>query len=263
MKILPFLLSIALCAQAAQPTKAEDITYDLLVQMGKKGYCDAVPHIQKISENYPVKTMLEFGLGYSTKYFLDSFTKVLSVEYVTNALPATWIKYCIDLYQNYSNWLPIAFFSDYSGDISWAPYRYLATSKLSDAEMKYSIQFQDISDHPFIKETKTFIGNISKYHKYDLALIDPPSLLRGPLVELLFDKVPIILAQDAFSFFNDQIPDIYGYRRVSTPENYECIFLPQEKGTLLWIQKNDATDALIQTMKEYAQLAMEEFALSP
>ncbi len=256
MKFLLLFISAINFAHATLPlpTKADDITYEFLVQTGREtGQCDHIEHIQKIFENYKVKTLLEFGLGFSTKYFLDKCTKVLSVEFIIGQLKPDWIKYCLDLYKGYSNWIPIAYFSNYSGDFAWAPYKYFASVKLSEAEMSYASTGQVPSDGAYQTELKTFLGNLMKFNKVDLALVDPSTLLRGALVQLLFDKAPIILAHDCASSISPQEGDIYGYRKVATPEDYERIFIPQGKGTLLWIKKTDQTAALIETMRNYAE----------
>lgn len=254
MKFLILFLAFTTASYAEQPTKADEITYEFLVREGEKtGYCDHIAHIQQVFDNYKVKTMLEFGLGYSTKYFLDRCTKVISVEFITRAVKPDWIKYCLGLYQSYSNWIPVAYFSNYPADFAWAPYKFFGTSKLYEAELSYSATLQEPVDDAYLVELRTFIGNLTKYNKIDVALVDPPTLLRGPIVQLLFDKAPIIFAHDCFSFVIPQIGDIYGYRRVEVPDNYETIFIPKGKGTLLWIKKSDETAQLIQKMKDYAQ----------
>ncbi len=254
MKYLILFLSLAGIAQSAQPAKVDEITYDFLIQTGNEtGQCDHIAHIKKIFETCKVKVLLEFGLGYSTKFFLDNCTKVISVEFVTAGLGPNWIKYCLDLYKGYSNWIPVAFFSNYSSDFAWAPYKYFATPKLYEAEKYFVATGQFPEDDAYLTDLKTFIGNLTKFNKVDLALVDPGILHRGVLVQLLFEKSPIILAHDCYSFLSPETRDIYGYRKVATPENYETIFIPKGKGTLLWIKKTDQTAELIEVMKSYAQ----------
>lgn len=254
MKFLLLFISIISFVQADPPVKADDITYEFLVQTGEEtGYCDHIAHIKKIFENYKVKTLLEFGLGFSTKYFLDNCTKVISVEFIMGQNSPYWMKSCLELYKNYSNWIPVAYFSNFSGDFSWAPYKYFATAKLFEAEKGYAATKTFPPDDAHLAELKTFIGNLTKFNKVDLVLVDPSILQRGAIVQLLFDKAPILLATDCYSSIAPGAPDIYGYKRVETPENYEMIFIPKGKGTLLWIQKMDQTVELIETMKNDAQ----------
>lgn len=252
--LIPLFLFIGALQAENRPEKADEITYDFLIRTGKEtGYCDHIPHIQKIFEHQPIKILLEFGLGYSTKYFLDHCTKVLSVEFVMGEIYPSWMRYCLDLYKGYSNWVPIAFFSNHPGEFAWAPYKYFASGKLFEAERFFATTHQIPEENAYCTELRTFIGNLTKFNKVDLALVDPGILLRGVLVELLFDKVSIILAQDADSFISAEYPDTYGYRNILTPDHYEVIFIPKGKGTLLWIKKTEELATLIQTMKDYAK----------
>jgi hypothetical protein len=253
MKYLILLLTLLGFIEAAPPTKADDITYDFLVQTGTEtGYCDHIAHIRKILETTKVKVLLEFGLGYSTKYFLDNCAKVISVEFVQGKINPDWMKHCLDLYKGYSNWIPVAYFSNFSGDFSFAPYKYFASHKLFEAEATFAATGQASGDDAHVAELKTFIGNITKFNKVDLALVDPSILERGVLVQLLFEKSPIILAHDCYSFVSAELPDTYGYRKVIPPEDYETIFISKGKGTLLWIKKTDPMAELIRVMKDYA-----------
>jgi hypothetical protein len=253
MKFLILFLSLFGYIQAVPPSKADDISYEFLVNTGNEtGYCDHIAHIKQIFENYKVKILLEFGLGYSTKYFLDNCTKVLSVEFITDGINPNWIKHCLDLYKGYSNWVPIAYFSNYTKDFTWAPYKYIATTKLYEAEKSYAATCQPLSDNSYLSELKTFIGNLTKFNKIDLALVDPAILQRGSIVQLLLDQVPIVLAHDCFSSLSVNSLDIYGYRKIVVPDNYETIVIPKGVGTLIWIKKTDQTEELIKTMKNYA-----------
>src|SRR6185436_1197288 len=132
--ILPMLLSTLLLqpvfgeGEDSFIKKADDITYDWLVKYGDEtGITDHVSHFRKIFNKFKVKTCLEFGVGYSTKYFLDSCNKVISIEFVTSGYGPAVMKRYIELYRGYSNWLPIVYFSGYRGDMTWAPFKYLGT----------------------------------------------------------------------------------------------------------------------------------------
>src|SRR5690348_11515047 len=97
----------------------DDITYDWLVLLGKEtGYTDHIQHFKEIFSKFKVNTLLEFGLGFSTKYFLESCNRVISVEFVTHELDTDWIKKCLVLYEDYYNWIPITYFTSFQGDNS-------------------------------------------------------------------------------------------------------------------------------------------------
>ncbi len=240
--LLSFFLAAFLnhSAFAEEIIDANQINYDFLVTHGREtGYGDHIPYFKDIFEKITVKTLLEFGLGYSTKYYLERCAKVISVEFVTSGYGPVWMKKCIDLYRGYSNWIPIAYFSDYKGDMSWAPYKYIGSDGVAKASNYQSSTYKSYSaiDNFYLNELTTFVKNLTKYNKVDLALVDPGNYLRGELVQTLFDKSPIILAHHVdFSFLRLK-DDIYGYSSIVTPDNYEEIHLQEGMGTIIWIKK--------------------------
>lgn len=240
-------------AQCASITKADEITYDFLVETGNStGYCDHIPVFKKIFETIKVKTLLEFGLGYSTKYFLDHCTKVISVEVVTNGAGPEWIRKFLDLYKGYSNWVPVAYFSGYKGDFSWAPYKYFGSEALAKADSYFGVTRQSYAgvDPSYIKELQTFINNLAKYNKIDVALVDPAMGIRAEFVQLLFGKIPVIISHDlgAWKLFGI---DSYGFANLKVPEDYEEIYINKGKGTGVWVQKKENFAPIIQALKEY------------
>ncbi len=235
-------------------TKAEDITYEWLHKNGT-GYTDHIVHMKKIFESVKIKTFLEFGTGFSTKYFLDHANKVISVEFVTNGYGPAWIRECIDLYHDFSNWIPITFFSGYYGDTSWAPYKYLGSESVYKACSYQAANHKSYVaiDDFYLKELDSFIGNLFKCHNINIAFVDPGIYLRGDLVQLLFNKSPIIIAHDTAVRMAEKSNDVYGYCQITTPENYEEIYLNGGQGTTLWIVINESTKNFIEVMKEYAK----------
>lgn len=235
---------------------AEEITYDWLVKYGNwTGMTDHIPHFKKIFSKLKIKTLLEFGLGYSTKYFLDSCNKVISVEFITDGTGPDWMKKCIDLYRDYSNWTPIAYFSGYQGDMNWARYKYLGSENFSKAAYYQTVNHKNyalINDF-YLLELNAFITNLLKSYKIDLAFVDPGTYLRGDLVQLLFDKVPLIVAHHSSCRAKGEKDDVYGYSRIETPENYEEIFIPSGGGTTLWVVKKDPFFSFIEDLKKYAE----------
>lgn len=245
-----FLISLFAYQSKSLAIEAEEITYEWLVEYEK---IDHVPHFRKIFNFVKVKTFLEFGLGYSTKYFLDSCNKVISVEYITATAGPDLVKRCLELYASYSNWVPVTYFTSYYGDVSWAPYKYLGTDSICDAayyQCENHLNYALIDDS-YLKELGTFIENITKYNKVGIAFIHSGLLLRGDLVQLLFGKVPIILADD-FAHSLVTTNDVYGYSRIETPDNYEQIYFQSGAGTMAWVLKRNEYEELIQELKIYA-----------
>ena len=242
-------------------TKAEEITYDWLINTGAAtGYTDHIPHFREIFNHLKVRTFLEFGLGFSTKYFLDSCEKVISVEFVTPGSGPDWIKKCLDLYRNYSNWIPITFFSGQVWDISWAPYKYLGSECVDKAACYQCSTHKNYAliDGFYLTELDAFISQLVQNHPIDIAFVDPGFYLRGDLVQLLFDKVPVIVAHDAAVRAQGEKNDVYGYSRIITPENYEEIYISYGQGTMVWILKNEKNNDLMDAIKNYAKRVEEE-----
>lgn len=233
----------------------EQISYEWLVDSGfKSGYTDHISHFHEIFNTFHVNTFLEFGLGYSTKYFLDSCEKVISVEFVTNGSGPDWIKKCLALYKDYSHWIPITYFSGCQGDTQWAPYKYMGSDHVYNACSYQCASHKDYSliDSNYLRELDLFITSLTKCYSIGCAFVDPGIYLRGDLVSLLFFKVPIIVAHDTAPRILKQDADVYGYSRIRTPDTYEEIEIPVGTGTTVWVQKQDSFQSLIEALKNYA-----------
>lgn len=253
MKKILLLLTFLSCGYSAIKS-ADDITYEFLIETGQKtGYCDHVYVFKKIFETIEVKTMLEFGLGFSTKYFLDHCTKLISVEFVTAGWLPDWNKYCLSLYKDYSNWVPVTYFSNFKGDYSWAAYKFFGSDGFFKAGNHFAQTGQSYRqvDPAYFNELTTFIGNLSKYNKFDIALVDPGTVLRGDIIEILFAKIPIIVTCDTTTSRIGYDP--YGLKSLKIPSDYEEIYFSYGKGTTVWVQKKESLLKLIEVLKDYAK----------
>ena len=166
------------------------------------------------------------------------------------------MKKFLSLYSDYSNWIPIAFFSGYLGwDYSWTPYKHLGSEAVykatayQHAHHKNYAEFDDF----YLLELNAFIKNLLKYNKIDVAFTGHAIFLRGDIVQILFNKVPIIVSHNTNNRMREEPLDIWGLSRVVTPDNYEEIFFPLEGGTTAWIIKKDQFKGLIEALKKYAQ----------
>lgn len=256
MFLMLFAKNVAI-AEEYPINSAEEITYDLLEKLGREtGYTDSIPHIRELLNHLKVKSFLEFGVGYSTKYLLDHCNKVISVEFITAANSPIWIHKCLNLYKNYANWVPIVYFSNYHGDIGWAPYKYRGSEhvfKADSFQIANHRSYASIDDF-YLTELNAFVISLVKCHKIDAALVDPGIYLRGDLVQLLFGKVAVIVAHDTPPVCNTKaIDDLYGYTQIVVPDDYEEIFFPQGQGTTMWILKKKELEKLILTLKQYAR----------
>lgn len=213
---------------------------------------DDFPHFRKILEQTKIRGVLQFGLTPSTEFLLDSCNKVISVEFVTNGYGPAVMKGALDSYRGYSNWIPIVFFTGYQGDIAWAPYKYLGSESVYKAVSYQTATHKNYAliDDFYITEMNAFTINLLKCHRIDMALIDGAFFLRGDLVQLLFNKLPLIIAVNTNSRATGVKDDVYGLSRIVIPENYEEIYLPLEPGGITaWVIKNDKYKGVIEALK--------------
>ncbi|HNA62153.1 MAG TPA: hypothetical protein PKW79_03660 [Rhabdochlamydiaceae bacterium] len=253
---LSFFVSVAFAETIDQLTSADQVTEEWLIRQGNlSGYSDHISHFKEIFSQTKVRTFLEFGLGLSTKYFLDNSRKVISVEFITHGYGPEYYKKCVQFFNQAYNWIPIAFFSGYKGDTDWAPYKYLGSEAVYKAAAYQCGTHKNYAliDDFYLIELDAFVKNLQKYHQIDIAFVDPGIYLRGDLVQILFGKVPIIVAHDTYCRALGDKDDVYGYSRIVTPDHYEEIFLPYGVGTTVWVSLNGHYQELINNLKKYAQ----------
>ncbi len=257
-KILLSIVSVVLvfhsdfmCSSELNITKADDITYDVLTDAG----INYVSIFKEIFGNSRVRTFLEFGYDYPTKYFLDSCHKVISVGMITHGYGPEPFKKYLALYRDCSNWIPLAYLSGYIGDPSWASFKYIGSESVYKAASYQCVTHKNyaLMDDFYITELNAFIGNLVRYHAIDLAFVNMIGVvLRGDVVQCLLGKVPVIVAQDTSMRYGEEKSDLYGYTRVVTPDDYEEIYISKGGGTTVWIQKNNKWNELVQVLKNYA-----------
>lgn len=242
-------------APAMQITSADEITEEWLVNSGAEtGYTEHVRHFKRLFNNCQVRTFLEFGVGFSTKYFIDNCENVISVEFVTPGTGPEWLQYCMNLYASCKTWTPIAYFAGLGLDTSWTPYKYLGADSVYKAAAYQPVYRKSYApiDSSFLDDLNKFVQEQVTANTIDVAFVDAGVCLRGDLVQVLFNKVPIIAAHDIASKEKRQLDDVYGYGRIIVPQNYVEIFIPFGMGTAFWI-KNEASYAnLIQDLQNYA-----------
>lgn len=268
--LYPFIFSFSLAAAANdfRIEKAEQITEEWLLQEGKKtGYTDHIPHFKRIFQKIPPRTLIEFGVGFSTKYFLDHAQKVVSVELLTDGIGLDWIMDCVELYKEYHNWIPIGYFSGeefqyrnrnyrYGLDLNVLPFRYIGIESVRKAAI-----YQPAHCRSYASIDASYLDDMNGFLEYlvesdtemDIAFVDAGLCLRGDLVQLLFHKVPIILAHDISPMETRMFQDVYGYGRIEVPENYQEIYLPYGMGTCVWVKKEPLYLELIADLEQYAK----------
>lgn len=206
----------------------------------------APEYIQAIFDHITVRTTLEFGLSAHTPYFLESSKKAISIDFITNGYGPENLKNAIERNRSYSNWIPIAFFSGFHGDVNWAPYRYYGSESVYKATSHIGATHQSFAsiDDFYITELNSFIANLKKCYKIDLAQVGGCVLIRGDIVQILFGKVPVIIGE-ATSYIN---PDYFGYKNIVVPNDYEEICIPKNDITV-WISKGEEYRTLAEKLR--------------
>ncbi|OGN64308.1 MAG: hypothetical protein A3E80_05620 [Chlamydiae bacterium RIFCSPHIGHO2_12_FULL_49_9] len=216
------------------------------------GGSDHVICMKEIFQTLKPRSLLEFGLGYSTKYFLDSCKRVVSVEVITHGYGPNRLQNFIRFYRDYSNWIPIAYFSGFQGDMSWAPYKYLGSDAVYIAGSYQCATHQHYKpiDDFYIKELGEFVSNLVKFNKIEVALIHPTLFLRGDIVESCFRSIPVVVAHNTACRQTGEGVDGFGFKRIVTPPEYEEIYVPTPNGTTVWIIKKPEYQILIDKIKQ-------------
>lgn len=233
---------------------AEDITEEFLTKTSASAhYTEHVAHLKIVFDHFPVRAFMEFGLGFSTKYFMDKSEHVISVEFVTPGTGPEWIQYCLDLYKNCKNWIPIAYFSGPNLDTKWAPFSYIGLDSIYGACAYQPVHRKSYAsiDPTFLVDLNNFVEQQVASHNIDMAFVDAGVCIRGDLVQALFNKVPIIAAHDVARKEIRHLDDVYGYGRLIIPENYIEIYVPFGMGTAFWIKHEESYFSLIQKLQDY------------
>lgn len=233
-----------------------EITYKHLgKEVQGKEFCVHDLHLYPLFKELNIRTALEFGISSATQFLLDSSNKVISVETLSPGHDTRFMQYYLYLYKKYSNWIPIAYLTNYEEDVSWAPYIYRGSENVYRA-LSYQVashkSYAHINDL-YRSELNSFTALLCKTNQIDLALVHGVNYLRGDLVQILFGKVPIIIAHNTSEYFEETSDDLFGYSRILAPGNYTKIFLDLEEGTTLWIENKPEFFSLIRNMKNFAK----------
>ena len=252
-----FCVMCGLCLQADETgwiTDADQITEEWLVGQGTlTGYTEHVRHFKRLFSKMEVKGLLEFGVGFSTKYFMDHAEKVISVEFVTPGTGPEWIKFCIDLFRNSTNWTPIVYFTGSGLDTSWAPNKYMGADSVYRAAAYQPAHYASYAtlDSTFLDDLQSFVELQVSKNVIDVAFVDAGVCIRGDLVQVLFNHVPVIVAHDIAPLDRRHIDDVYGYGRLIIPDNYVEVHVTDGMGTAFWILNEPQYQEVIRDMQAY------------
>lgn len=214
-------------------------------------YTDHVRVFKEIFASRQIRGVLEFGLGSSTRFFLNRAEKVISVEFITKSKGPDFLNHCLKLYNNRPNWFPIAYLSGctkstYLIDQFPCIRLFQGSTRVYEANVLLSNDPNRalLGDRTYYKDLEGFTKKIISQNQIDLAFVDSALNLRGELVESLFNKAAIIVAHDfpADIQLIDPSQDRYGYTAVNMPANYESIYFGPplcQEGLIVWINRDD------------------------
>ena len=97
---------------------------------------------------------------------------------------------------------------------------------------------------------RALIANLARSHGVDIAFVTPITYISGDMVQALFGKVSAIIAQNTNQHSLGAQNDVYGYSTVTTPDDYEEIYVPTKSGTTDWILSSDEYKDLSQVFEE-------------
>ena len=180
-RILIFVLTL-FCLRA-HGKQSDFITYDSLV---KSDYSDHVQSFNQLMGRVKIHSLLEFGLGHGTKFFLDHADTVTSVELLLPHQTEEWYNKYLQLYQDYDNWEPLL-------------YRGSSALQKADAISGGELKDPSLTDGTYLLELKKLCNDLFSKKSYEVAFIDPGIHIRGDLVNELFDRVDIIVAHNTNS----------------------------------------------------------------
>ncbi len=184
---------------------------------------------RELFEKHKIESMIEFGLGEGTKFFLEQIhlKEVLSVELYTKdkelakKLPIStdeWMKKFGREFVAYKNW---GIFPYNCGEsILKAEHDVTGHGKVERGA--------DPTTKEYLKEIQKLINKLFKNNKYDYAFVDPGIHLRGDIVNALFGKVKIIGAHDT------NTKPLYGYNRIVVPLDYSVEENTNGEGITFW-----------------------------
>jgi len=89
--------------------------------------------------------------------------------------------------------------SDYSGDTSWSKYSFFGSDEVYKAAAYQCTEHKNYAliNGAYMYELENFISNLVADNQIDVGFVDAGIYIRGDFVQLLFNKVPIIVAHDA------------------------------------------------------------------
>ena len=178
-------------------------------ELADSKWTDHTKCFAKLLEIQNIDSFLEFGVGEGTKFYLDHCKEVCSVEILGQAKMGNLPYYydCCVLFNQYPNWSSILHFCGNA-----------LNNAVEIAEI-YRVNPESLNNE-YMQEIHQICDDLFKDKKYDAVFVDSAVIVRGSIVNALFNRTDIIMAHDY-----NALPHIYGWNWVKTPSSYEQIVL--------------------------------------
>jgi len=238
-------------------------------------YTEHVAHWERIGETVDLSSLslLEYGCGYSTKWFLDNFKHVVSAELVSAGSGPAWLFECEKLYENYTNWSPLLVYLPAAGSDPVELKRAFPQLGVLDERPVETCgvipniyngpHSQDPRNGPYFEHSSACVNKFSELHFkgqiFDMAFIDHgTSILRGPCVQSCIDNdIDIIICHDMGhgNFDKDNPISVnreYNYHQIKhDPKKYKFLRTLKGMGSGFWVKKIPKYESLIENLSEY------------
>ncbi len=230
MKLRTLFFYLLICAVPLKSFAHEDLSYDRDLST------DHVKHFRQLFDKIHIRSIVEFGLGNGTQYFLDHCDTVTSCEIL---LPHQ-SDICLQA-------------PEFAKTNRWTHVRKMGSVYLENADFIARDEKKDpaLLDSTYLLELKDLCDELLANDSFDVVFINPRIHLRGDLVNELFHRVPIIVAHDT-SYGKRE----YGWYKIQTPSNYQKIVFKDGCGTTFWVRK-DKSDVIL-ALQGYLQKTQTE-----
>ncbi len=238
-------------------------------------YTEHVAHWEKIAEIIDLSSLslLEYGCGYSTKWFLDNFKDVVSCEIVHAGYSPAWLFKCEKLYGNYTNWSPIL--TDLLAPDSLTSERKRVFPQLGLSEERPTEKYAtipNIYNGPHSEESggldyfnhssdaiQSFMKDRFSSKSFNMAFIDHGAApLRGPCVQACINEgIDIIMCHDMGhkNFDTNHMVPVnkeYNYHHLRhNPKTYQFFRTLKGMGSGFWVRKVPQYESLLKKLENY------------
>jgi hypothetical protein len=227
----------------------EDIDSYNLETLSTNSWTEHVAVFEKIFKLITVDSFLEFGVGRSTKYFLDNCPNVASLELTCEYAPAKklidpWYRACVEKFvPRFPRWKHhmrnCRWIVDSTTYYYWEKDPTTLSFNPLQVSTKYLLEVRDIC-----ADGLKLLGK-----PCSLAFVDSGLSGRVDIVnELLRRRIPIVVAHDT----NNETDQFCGYQRLEHPPQYTFIHCRTICGVSIWLRTDCISPDVIAKLRAYS-----------